>query len=94
MWCRSERSAKLRVVEMEYGEMSDDTSNLILRHLQELRNETHDLKKEVRDMRTDLSMQISALGQQVGALSTAVYSGYNEIDALRVRIERRLELSD
>ena len=104
MWCRSEQSAKLRVMKVERDKMSDDTSNLILRHLQELRSAISELRNELqsghrrlKDQLLNQSVQINSLGKPLAELATAVYSKHSEIDELRARvtrIERRLELSD
>ncbi len=84
--------------------MSDETSNLILRHLQELRSEISSLRNELQsshrrleDQLLNQSVQINSLGKQLGELATAAYSKHSEIDDLRARvtrIERRLELAD
>ena len=58
------------------------------------------IQADIADMKHDLTgirVELGAMGQQLGALTTAVYSGKSDVDALRRRIERieqRLELTD
>ena len=68
-----------------------DVDNLVLEHLRAIRADLADLKREM----VSNTLQLAALGQQVAGLTTAVYGGKSELEALKRRIEhieRRLEL--
>lgn len=73
--------------------MTENTENLVLEHLRAIRADIGDIK----DRLTQVELNTAILGQQLGALTTAVYSGKNETQDLRRRVERieqRLNLSD
>ncbi len=73
--------------------MTDNAENLVLEHLRAIRADIGDIK----DRLTQVELNTAMLGQQLGALTTAVYSGKNETQDLRRRVERieqRLNLSD
>jgi predicted nuclease with TOPRIM domain len=73
--------------------MTENTENLVLEHLRAIRADIGDIK----DRLTQVELNTAMLGQQLGALTTAVYSGKNETQDLRRRVERieqRLNLSD
>ncbi len=73
--------------------MTENTENLVLEHLRAIRGDIG----EVKDRLTQVELNTAMLGQQLGALTTAVYSGKNETQDLRRRVERieqRLNLSD
>jgi hypothetical protein len=73
--------------------MTENTENLVLEHLRAIRADVGDIK----DRLTQVELNTAMLGQQLGALTTAVYSGKNETQDLRRRVERieqRLNLSD
>ena len=70
-----------------------DVENLVLEHLRAIRADLADLKREVMSN----TLQLAALGQQVAGLTTAVYGGKSDLEAVKhrvERIERRLELHD
>jgi hypothetical protein len=78
-----------------------DLTHDILIRIQEgqtlIRNEVADLKRETHEGFADLHIQLTAIGQQLAGLTTAVYSGKSEIEAIKrrlERVERRLELHD
>ena len=73
--------------------MTENIENLVLEHLRAIRADIGDIK----DRLTQVELNTAMLGQQLGALTTAVYSGKNEAQELRrrvERIERRLDLRD
>lgn len=73
--------------------MTENTENLVLEHLRAIRSDIGDIK----DRLTQVELNTAMLGQQLGALTTAVYSGKNETQDLRRRVERieqRLNLND
>ena len=70
-----------------------EPDNLILEHLRAIRA----TQAEHTDRLNRIELQLAAQGQQIGGLTTAVYGGHADLDALRRRIdriERRLELSE
>ena len=73
--------------------MTENIENLVLENLRAIRADIGDIK----DRLTQVGLNTAMLGQQLGALTTAVYSGKNEAQELRrrvERIERRLDLRD
>lgn len=73
--------------------MTDNVENLVLELLRAIRADIADLN----DRMTGVEIQVSALGQQLTGLTTAVYSGKNDLELVKRRIERlekRLELHD
>lgn len=73
--------------------MTDADQSLMLEILKRIQADIADMKHDL----TGIRVELGAMGQQLGALTTAVYSGKSDVDALRRRIERieqRLELTD
>lgn len=73
--------------------MTNNVENLVLELLRAIRADIADLN----DRMTGVEIQVSALGQQLAGLTTAVYSGKNDLEVVKRRIERiekRLELPD
>lgn len=73
--------------------MTAEIESLVLEHLRAIRATQTDHGERLASIELNLAM----LGQQVGGLTTAVYSGKSDLDALRCRverIERRLELAE
>lgn len=71
----------------------DELASVTLEHLRAIRADLVEVKREVANN----SLQIGLLGQQIGALTTAVYTGKSELEAIKrrvERIERRLDLTD
>ena len=72
---------------------ADELASVTLEHLRAIRADLVEVKREVANN----SLQIGLLGQQIGALTTAVYTGKSELEAIKrrvERIERRLDLTD
>jgi hypothetical protein len=73
--------------------LTAEIDSLVLEHLRAIRATQADHGEQLASLR----VEVSAIGQQLGALTTAVYSGKSDMDALKRRIERiekRLELTD
>lgn len=73
--------------------MTAEINSLVLEHLRAIRADIVELKRES----ANTNILLSSMGQQIGALTTAVYNGRSEIDAVKQRIERierRLEIRE
>jgi archaellum component FlaC len=64
--------------------MVDNVENLVLELLRAIRSDIADLN----DRMTGVEIQVSALGQQLAGLTMAVYSGKNDLEVVKRRIER------
>ncbi len=64
--------------------MTDNVENLVLELLRAIRADIADLNNRM----TGVEIQVSALGQQLAGLTTAVYSGKNDLELVKRRMER------
>lgn len=64
--------------------MTDNVDNLVLELLRAIRADI----AEMNNRMTGVEIQVSALGQQLAGLTTAVYSGKNDLEVVKRRIER------
>ena len=64
--------------------MTDTVENLVLELLRAIRADIADLNNRM----TGVEIQVSALGQQLAGLTTAVYSGKNDLELVKRRMER------
>jgi len=69
--------------------MRADAESLDLEHLRTIRADIADIKRDVAAN----TLQLSAIGQQLAGLTAAVYGGKSDVNELKRRIERRLELT-
>lgn len=77
--------------------MTDDTDNLTLQILRELRNDISTLRTEVRDGLNRVDVRLGSVEQSLASMLGVSASDREELQRLKrriERIERRLELQD
>ena len=80
--------------------MTNDTENLILRHLQAIRASQDEMRSELGEIKEELSrinLRLSVIEDNVGGILTLAASDRAKLDKLEKRVERiekRLELID
>jgi chromosome segregation ATPase len=77
--------------------MSEQTDNLVLRQLKDLRNEVRDFRRDAIERLDRVESRLSTLEQHVGQIITQAGGDRQTVQSLNQRlerVERRLALSD
>lgn len=80
--------------------MGEVTLEFLAKQMERVLDEIRVVRKDLGELKDEVatnSVQMAAMGQQMAGLTTAIYAGKSEMDAVKRRlkqIERRLDLRE